>query len=145
MFLIFIVGAPTGDGHLQIGGGDTEGSLKHGLVTFEGESEKWNKKFQLLSKHIRFNIRMLSTNSIGDAMTEIQNTFNYILTNLFQHIPQSAYIRFVLQSPKLDKALNMPFLKREKFTAALLMEKIRKILNSNEEFLLDGNLDCLLA
>ena len=39
----------------------------------------------------------------------------------------------------------MPFLKRESFTAALLTEKIQKILNSNEEFLLDGNLDCLVA
>ena len=128
----------------QIGGGDPH-QLKRGTITIKSESEKWNKKFQLYSKHIRLTITNLSATNVSDATHVIQNTFNHMVHTLFDYIPNSSYIRFVLQSPKLDKALNMPFVKRELFTTNLLMEKIRKILNSNEEFLLDGNLDCLLA
>ena len=79
-----------------------------------------------------------------EVTEDVPSTLKRIFTSIFQDLTKGAtsedLLRLVVQSPGLDYAIVTPFLKVTGLTADRFMSEHERVLQSNEDFVIDSGL-----
>ena len=77
---------------------------------------------------------------VDELMARITLSTQEMLNRLLQGVNGHDFIRIVIQNRYLYEAINLPFMRRDQLNVEAVLKAIMAVLNSNEEFLIDGNL-----
>ena len=67
----------------------------------------------------------------------LHEIFYSLLNTVIEDIPENDQVRFVLQSPQLEKPISLPFLPASRLTTKRILAQIERIVQSNHEFRLN--------
>ena len=104
-------------------------------------SQRHVKKYK--AKATDYTIKMKNTDELSpvEAMSTLSQVFEDLLDRLTAEIRGKDFVRFVLQAPGLDKAISLPFIKRDDLTVDRVMTRIEHVLQSHEEIKVDDAWD----
>ena len=71
-------------------------------------------------------------------MARITLSIQEMLNTLLQGVNGHDFIRIVIQNRYLYEAINLPFMRRDELNVSEVLEAVSAVLNSNEDFLIDG-------
>ena len=101
-------------------------------------SRKHSYKFAA-TKHM-YTVQCTNHDEMRPTAENIETLFTSLLDGLTADIDQTHYVGFSLQSPSLDYPISLPLTRLRNFDANTMFTAIKKTLNSNEDFRIDGRL-----
>ena len=81
---------------------------------------------------------------MGKGYTLIQrltSSLQQMINEILQGIPGDDFVRVMINNHYLHHPIYLPFGRRNQINAETILEAIKNVLNSNEEFLIDGFLE----
>ena len=111
------------------------------MYSIRNISSRKVKKFNITAEDYSIQI---NPNIFHDSLPEILSTLHELFSRLLDDIlgadRSNLYARFIIRSPHLDKPASVGMTYHTNLTAEKILAEIERILNSRDEFLLDGNL-----
>ena len=74
---------------------------------------------------------------IDRITVSLQEMFDQLLVG----IPNHSFVRLVINNRHLQNPINLPFVRRDHINLATVLQILTHLLNSNENFLIDGTLE----
>lgn len=108
-------------------------------ISFIGE-QKMNK-FNTTSKQYRINFNGLDIQSLQNVLQSLYRIFKSIIHDLTEFMDSRDLVRLSVQCPELDYPISLPFKKLSELSAELLLTEIQRVLQSNENFVIDKSLE----
>ncbi|XP_033127997.1 uncharacterized protein LOC117125577 isoform X2 [Anneissia japonica] len=100
------------------------------------------KKFK--TKGIQYSVKFNDDLDIRDSTT-ILSTLHKVFQSLIDTLTEGAHpddlIRMVVECPELDYPIQLPLVKKRHLTADLFLARVERVLQSYEEFSIDGSLE----
>jgi hypothetical protein len=72
---------------------------------------------------------------------QLHEIFESLLNNVIKDVPENDQVRFVLQTPQLEKPIYIPFLSASRLTAERILAQIERVVQSNHEFRLNDSVN----
>jgi hypothetical protein len=72
---------------------------------------------------------------------QLHEIFESLLNNVIKDVPENDQVRFVLQTPQLEKPISIPFLSASRLTAERILAQIERVVQSNHEFRLNDSVN----
>ena len=115
-------------------------------VTVDKVGEKFIKKFNTKALDYEVRIDNLQGNidqriPVEQLIDRITLSFQEILDQLLVGIPNHEFVRLVINNRHLQNPINLLFVRREHINLATVLQILTNLLNSNEDFLIDGTLE----
>ena len=115
-------------------------------VTVDKVGEKFIKKFN--TKALDYEVRIDNLQGNIDQRIPVEQLIDRITVSLQQMldqvlvgIPNHDFVRLVINNRHLQTSINLPFVRREHINLATVLQILTNLLNSNEDFLIDGTLE----
>jgi hypothetical protein len=89
------------------------------------------------SNEYRVTFNELNVHSVPDILKTLQNLFDSILTDVTKGIQEEDFVQITLECPDLDFPIILPLMQMNQLTSELLLTEIERVLQSNEQFILD--------
>ena len=77
---------------------------------------------------------------VDELMIRITLSMQEMLNRLLDGINGHDFVRIVIQNRYLYEAIKLPFIRRDQLNVDVILAAIMNVLNSNKDFLIDGNL-----
>ena len=71
----------------------------------------------------------------------LHEIFESLLNTVIEDIPENDQVRFVLQSPQLEKLISLPFLSASRLTTERILAQIERVVQSNHEFRMNDSVN----
>jgi hypothetical protein len=71
------------------------------------------------------------------VITSLSSSTLRVLTDVTKRIQEEDLVQFTLECPNLDFPIRLPFMQMNQLTSELLLSEIERVLQSNEQFVLD--------
>ena len=75
---------------------------------------------------------------VNDLMARLTVSIQEMLNRVLDAIPNHDFVRIVINNRYQQNAIYVPFQRRDQINVQTILDTIEKLLNSNEEFLIDG-------
>jgi hypothetical protein len=72
---------------------------------------------------------------------QLHKIFESLLNNVIKDVPENDQVRFVLQTPRLEKPISIPFLSASRLTTERILAQIERVVQSNHEFRLNDSVN----
>jgi hypothetical protein len=72
---------------------------------------------------------------------QLHEIFDSLLDTVIGDVPENDQVRFVLQSPQLEKPISLPFLSASRLTTEQILAQIERVVQSNHEFRLNDSVN----
>jgi hypothetical protein len=72
---------------------------------------------------------------------QLHKIFDSLLNTVIGDVPENDQVRFVLQSPQLEKPISFPFLPASRLTTECILAQIERVVQSNHEFRLNDSVN----
>ena len=72
---------------------------------------------------------------------QLHEIFDSLLNTVIGDVPENDQVRFVLQSPQLEKPISLPFLSASRLTTERILAQIERVVQSNHEFRLNDSVN----
>ena len=72
---------------------------------------------------------------------QLHEIFESLLNNVIKDVPENDQVRFVLQTPQLEKPISIPFLSASRLTTERILAEIERVVQSNHEFRLNDSVN----
>ena len=89
-------------------------------------------RFNTESNEYRVTFNELNVQSVQDILKTLQNLFDSVLTDVTKGMQEEDLVQVTLECPDLDLPMQM-----NQLTSELLLAEIERVLQSNEQFVLD--------
>jgi hypothetical protein len=83
----------------------------------------------------------LEVQKLPKILKKIRLLFQSIISKITEFMQPTDLIRLSVQCPELDFPITMPFMKVSQLLVETLLQEIERVLQSNEQFVLDDSLD----
>ena len=118
-------------------------------VTVDKVGQKFIKKFNTKALDYEVRIDNLQGNidqriPVEQLIDRITVSLQQMLDQLLVGIPNHDFVRLVINNRHLQNSINFPFVRREHINLATVLQILTNLLNSNEDFLIDGTLEVTL-
>ena len=100
--------------------------------------EKKIPKFNTTNTTYKVTTNDLEIKDIKDIFKVLKFLFTSIIEDITQFSDKDDLIRLAVQSPDLDFPIQVPFVKTSLLSAEHILSEIERVLQSFEEFMLDG-------
>jgi hypothetical protein len=104
--------------------------------TITKENGKKMPRFNSESNEYRVTFNELNVQRVPDILKTLQNLFDSVLTDVTKGMQEEDLVQVTLECPDLDFPIRLPFMQMNQLTSELLAE-IERVLQSNEQFVLD--------
>jgi hypothetical protein len=104
--------------------------------TITKEKEKKMPQFKTESNEYRVTFSELNIQSVPDILKNLHNLFDSVLTDVTKGMQEEGLVQVTLECPDLDFPTKLPFMQMNKLTSELLLAEIKRVLQSNEQFVL---------
>jgi hypothetical protein len=105
--------------------------------TITKEKGKKMPRFNTQSNEYRVTFNELNVQSVLDILKTLQNLFDSVLTDVTKGTQEEDLVQVTLECPDLDFPIRLPFMQMNQLTSELLLSEIERVLQSNEQFVLD--------
>ena len=105
--------------------------------TITKEKGKKMPRFNTEFNEYRAMFNELNVQSVPDILKTLQNLFDSVLTDVTKGMQEGDLFQDTLECPDLDFSIRLPFMQMNQLTSELLLTEIEKVLQSNEQFVLD--------
>ena len=78
---------------------------------------------------------------VEQLIDRITVSLQQMLDQVLVGIPNHDFVRLVINNRHLQTSINLPFVRREHINLATVLQILTNLLNSNEDFLIDGTLE----
>ena len=78
---------------------------------------------------------------VNGLMARLTVSIQEMLNRVLNGIPNHDFVRIVINNRYLQNPIYVPFQRRDQINVHTILDTIEKLLNSNEEFLIDGFLE----
>ena len=85
----------------------------------------------------RVTFNELNVQNVPDILKTLQNLFDSVLADVTKGIQEEDLVQVTLECPDLDFPIRLPFMQMKQLTSELLLAEIERVLQSNEQFVLD--------
>ncbi|XP_045209333.2 zinc finger protein 577-like [Mercenaria mercenaria] len=99
------------------------------------------KKFRTKSSTYKASFKNLEVVELQDILTTLQALFSSILNEVTKGSKSNDLVRIVVQSPTLDYPIVIPFGPVTVLTADRFLQEVERVLQSNEDFLINESLE----
>jgi hypothetical protein len=72
---------------------------------------------------------------------QLHEIFDSLLDTVIGDVPENDQVRFVLQSPQLEKPISLPYLSASRLTTEQILAQIERVVQSNHEFRLNDSVN----
>ena len=136
--------------HTQKGAGDTEGTtlrmddLKKNpkkYYTMTKGLERKRRKYNSINTIYKVKIKEIKVEEVSQILQVLGIIFTSMLETMTSTVQQDDLVRVAIHSRDLDFPIQLPFMKKHELTVNLILTEIERVLQSYEEFVLDGTLD----
>ena len=80
-----------------------------------------------------------SVSNVSEILGILHGVFNHLLSRLLDGVAPTDQVRISFDSPYLNRDIYVPFVPAADMTVERILAKIEHVLQSNEDFVLDGN------
>lgn len=145
------------DKHNQIGRGLKRGAIDDGntmlkrRITGKDDPEKMYDlrlmstqhmpKFNTLITRYRESFKELKVQELPKILKTLRLLFGSLISNITELMKSTDLIRMSVQCPELDFPITIPFMKVSQLSVETLLHEIERVLQSYEQFVLDGTLE----
>ena len=102
-------------------------------------SQKRVAKFNTTATDYLLTVKDLRVHGLREVLNLLDAIFSSILVNITKGMLPTDQVRFVMHSPQLSYPISLPFMPLRNLTATRIMFEIERVLQSNEQFSLDGS------
>ncbi|WAR06959.1 hypothetical protein MAR_016917 [Mya arenaria] len=103
--------------------------------------EQKMEKFRTTSSIHQEQFRNIDVNDVTNILNTLKRVFAAILEDVTSHSNTEDLIRMTVQSPSLDYPIVIPFLRLHEVTLVRFLSEGERILQSNEDFVIDEGLE----
>lgn len=103
-----------------------------------GHTQKHIKKYAT-TKHV-YTVQCRNQKDVAPTSENVDKLLTSLVAQLTSGIDPAHCMGLSIQSPSLDYVINMPYCRIRDFKASSFLEIVQKVLNSNEDFAIDGRL-----
>ena len=94
-------------------------------------------RFNTESNEYRVTFNELNVQSVPDILKTLQHLFDSVLTDVTKGMLEENLVQVTLECPDLDFPIRLPFMQMNQLISELLLTEIERVLQSNEQFVLD--------
>jgi hypothetical protein len=105
--------------------------------TITKEKGKKMPRFNTESYEYRVTFNELNVQSVPDILNILQNLFDSVLTDVTKGMQEEDLVQVTLECSDLDFPIRLPFMQMNQLTSELLLAEIERVLQSNDQFVLD--------
>lgn len=102
-------------------------------------SQRRVAKFNTAATDYLLKVKDLSVRGLREVLHFLEAVFLSILATITTGMLPTDQVRFVMHSPQLSYPISLPFMTLTDLTPKRIMFEIERVLQSNEQFSLDGN------
>jgi hypothetical protein len=120
----------------------TDEVSKNNYFTLTNVKQVQMKKFKTTGTD--YTVRFTNTFAnmeLSQYHDQLHEIFDSLLDTVIGDVPENDQVRFVLQSPQLEKPISLPFLPASRLTTERILAQIERVVQSNHEFRLNDSVN----
>ena len=98
-------------------------------------------KYSTTNTIYKANVKDLDVSGIKEILKALKVLFSSILKDITKFVEEQDLIRLSVQSAELDYPIQIPFRRKKDLTAESILSEIERVLQSFEQFVLDGSFE----